>query len=60
MTLPIIHVEGDGELEIPAAIVGDIPPGAKFTVEKMIIPETNTVFARAVFLVTAEPVINLG
>ena len=52
MTLPIIEIEADGELELSAALVGAIPAGTKFSVEPLTFPSNGTLPERKGFLLT--------
>lgn len=55
MNLPVIKVEEDGELEIPASLVGEIAPGKEFTVESITFPSNGTVEERKGFLLVEVP-----
>lgn len=55
MTLPVIQVEADGELEIPASLVGGLPIDSVFFVQEFTIPEVNTVLSQKIFLLIQRP-----
>lgn len=56
MTQPIVSVEQDRELEIPASVIGEaLPAGTQFFVQDFSIPAGNTVGEQRIFVLIQKP-----